>query len=127
MLILSRPDTKGMPSRYHEITGTGFPTALQGRIPMVFIGRVWFIGPWIITGGGWSSGDITTNLAFHDAEPAGLTAEQIITIPESFELADCNTILTESFKILGKCLICGCYLYASNIRAALTKFFLHSY
>jgi hypothetical protein len=40
----------------------------------------------MMIGGGWSSGDVTVRRARQVTEPAGFTAEQTATVPESFRV-----------------------------------------
>jgi len=70
MLALFRPETTGTPSRYHEMMGTGVPTARHCNDAILLNGRVWFMGTRRITGGGCSSEDITLNLTRIETDPA---------------------------------------------------------
>ena len=65
------------PLRYHSIVGLGSPEAWHGSIATVLIGRVWFAGPIVIIGGGWSSTAVTSRYALVTDEPATLKPEQI--------------------------------------------------
>lgn len=96
MLILGPPDT-GTLSLYQVITGSGLPDALQARTATDFRGSVWLAGPWTITGGGFSSPDVTPSLALHVSEPAWLTPVHITTRPESFLATSYNGIITNTY------------------------------
>jgi hypothetical protein len=72
-------DVTGRLSLYHEITGVGLPMASQDKNATELMGRVWLTGPRIMTGGGRSSLEVTVRRVLVDADPAALTAEQIIT------------------------------------------------
>lgn len=51
--------SKGDPFLYHWIVGGGDPLAMQGRVATDCNGKVWFVGPNSISGGGTSSTDVT--------------------------------------------------------------------
>jgi len=87
MLILE-PARTGMPSLYQVMTGRGFPIAEHGSTAIDLTGKVWLVGPNVIIGGGWSSGDVTVRRDRQMTEPAGFTAEHTTTVPESFRVTD---------------------------------------
>ena len=91
-ILILGPGNTGAPSLYQVITGGGLPIAEHGRTAMDFTGNVWLVGPSVMMGGGWSSGEVTVNRALHVTDPAGLTAEQTTTDPVSFRVTDWNKI-----------------------------------